>query len=60
MNINGKWYTEPQLEAYVKELESRISELEDKHFSECGQIAHYDEELRKAKELLIGETNVDQ
>lgn len=52
MNINGKWYTEPQIEAYVRELESKVAELEDKHWNECGQIAHYSDELRKAKELL--------
>jgi len=52
MNINGEWYSEPELAAYVKELESRISELEDKHFIECGQVAHYDDELRQAKRLL--------
>lgn len=33
-------------------LKGRIKELEEKHFSECGQIAHYDDELRKAKDLL--------
>jgi hypothetical protein len=33
-------------------LKERIKELEAKHFSECGQIAHYSDELRKAKELL--------
>ncbi len=52
MNINGKWYTETELQAYVKELESRISELEDKHHNECVQIAHYDNELKEAKRLL--------
>lgn len=30
----------------------RIEELEDKHYDECRQIALYDDELRKAKELL--------
>lgn len=25
---------------------------QDKHYDECGQIAHYDDELRQAKELL--------
>ena len=50
MNVNGKWYTETELQAYVKELESRISELEDKHHNECGQIAHYDDELKAAEE----------
>ena len=52
MNINGKWYTEPQIEAYVTELEAKVAELEGKHWNECGQIAHYSDELRKANELL--------
>ena len=52
MNINGKWYTEPQIEAYVTELENKVAELEAKHCNECRQIAHYSDELRKAKELL--------
>lgn len=47
MNINGKWYSEPELAAYVKELEARIAELDDKHHNECGQIAHYSDELRE-------------
>lgn len=33
-------------------LKARIEELEAKHFSECGQIAHYDDELKEAKRLL--------
>ena len=33
-------------------LKERIKELEEKHFSECGQIAHYEDELRKAAERL--------
>ena len=33
-------------------LKERIKELEEKHFSECGQIAHYDDELKAAKRLL--------
>jgi hypothetical protein len=33
-------------------LKAKIEELEEKHFSECGQIAHFDDELRKAKRLL--------
>ena len=52
MNINGKWYSEPELAAYIKDLEVRISVLEDKHHNECGQIAHYDDELKAAKRLL--------
>ena len=40
------------LEKRNAELEARVAELEDKHLNECGQIAHYDDELRKAKELL--------
>lgn len=35
-----------------EELESRIAELEDRHFSECAQIAHYSDELTRAKALL--------
>ena len=52
MNINGKWYTEPQIEAYVTELEAKVAELEGKHWNECGQIAHYSDELRRANVLL--------
>jgi len=33
-------------------LKARIEELESKHHNECGQIAHYSDELSKAKELL--------
>lgn len=40
------------LQKHNKELDARVSELEDKHFSECRQIARYDDELRRAKELL--------
>lgn len=46
MNINGKWYTESEIQAYVNELESKVADLEAKHHNECGQIAHYDDELR--------------
>lgn len=28
MYIDGKWYTEPELEAYVKELKARVKTLE--------------------------------
>ena len=38
-------------------LKERIKELEEKHFSECGQIAHYSDELAKAKELLKAAVN---
>lgn len=40
------------LEKRNAELEARIAELEDKHHNECGQIAHYDDELRQARDLL--------
>ena len=40
------------LEKRNAELEAKIAELEDKHWNECGQIAHYDDDLRQAKELL--------
>lgn len=52
MYINGKWYTEPQVVAYVKELESKISELESKHRNECRQIARYEDELRELEWIL--------
>ena len=32
-------------------LKGRIKELEEKHFSECGQIAHYDDELKAVEEI---------
>lgn len=37
------------LEKRNEELEARVSELEDKHWNECRQIAHYDDELKKPK-----------
>lgn len=40
------------LEKRNEELEAKAAELEDKHWNECGQIAHYSDELRKAKDLL--------
>lgn len=40
------------LEKRNAELEAKVAELEDKHWNECRQIAHYEDELRKAKELL--------
>jgi len=30
----------------------KYDDVEDRHWNECGQIALYDDELRKAKELL--------
>ena len=46
MNINGKWYTETELAAYVAELEKKVQELEEKHWSECRQISEYDNDLK--------------
>ena len=34
------------LEKRNSELEAKVAELEDKHWNECRQIAHYDDELR--------------
>lgn len=45
MYVNGRWYEECELNAYIKKLESTISELEDKHWNEH-------EELTEAKRLL--------
>lgn len=52
MNINGHWYTETEAQAYIITLEHKNAALEDKHLNECRQIAHYSDELRKAKSLL--------
>lgn len=35
------------LEKRKAELEARIAELEDKHWNECRQIAHYDNECKE-------------
>ena len=35
------------IEAENTELKARVAELEDKHWNECRQIAHYDNELSK-------------
>ena len=40
------------LEKRNEELEAKVTELEGKHWNECGQIAHYDDELKEAKRLL--------
>lgn len=40
------------LEKRNTDLEAKVAELEAKHWNECGQIAHYSDELRRAKELL--------
>lgn len=34
------------LEKKNNDLEAKVAELEDKHWNECGQIAHYDDELK--------------
>lgn len=40
------------IEAENAELKARAAELESKHWDECRQIAHYDDELKEAKRLL--------
>ncbi len=40
------------LEKRCEELETRNAELDAKHWNECRQIAHYEDELRQANELL--------
>ena len=40
------------LEKRNSELEAKVAELEDKHWNECRQIAHYSDELRHANELM--------
>ena len=39
-------------EMYVEAYKGKADELGDKHWDECRQIALYDDELRRAKELL--------
>ena len=51
MNINGRFMSEPETQAYINSLLARIAELEERHYNECAQIAHYSDELAKAKEL---------
>ena len=38
------------LEKRNAELEARVAELEEKHWNECRQIAHYDDELKDLRE----------
>ena len=52
MNINGKWYSEPELAAYIAELESRLRDRDLEADNGARQIAHYEDELRQAKRLL--------
>lgn len=48
MLINGKWYTEPQIQAYIKELHSILRETKP-----ALKAAIYDnyKEINKANEL---------
>ena len=50
MYIDGRWLTEPEIEAYIKRLRSEIDELRDKHESECRQISEHDIELKELRE----------
>ena len=44
MYINGKWYEEPEINAYVKELEAKIKELEGENKQLREQISRNSEE----------------
>lgn len=44
MYINGKWYTEPEIQAHVKELEAKIKALEEENERLHEQIARNSEE----------------
>lgn len=57
MYIEGRWYTEPELVAYIKELKVRNAELGAKHWDECRQIAHYDDEIKRLKAADINEAH---
>ena len=52
MKINGKWYTEPQLEAYVMELQGELKEAQEQADNGKRQIALYEDESRKLKDIL--------
>jgi hypothetical protein len=52
MNINGRWYTETEAQAYIITLEHKNAVLEDKHLNECRQISEYDAENKALRELL--------
>ncbi len=52
MNINGKYMSEPEVQAYINELEDKLSETEDKHLNECRQISAYEAENRTMKGIL--------
>lgn len=44
MNINGKWMSEPETQAYVSELEAKIKSLEDQNNQLRETIARSSEE----------------
>lgn len=50
MYIDGRWLTEPEIEAYIKRLRREIADLRDKHENECRQISEYDIEVRTLRE----------
>ncbi|MCR5707938.1 MAG: hypothetical protein K6G82_06660 [Ruminococcus sp.] len=56
MYIDGRWLTEPEIEAYIKRLRREIAELRDKHDNECRQISEYDIELKE----LRGQQNANE
>ena len=56
--INGRGMNAPELKAYISELEAENAELRAKVESAERQIAEYDDELRRAKELLSKVPNV--
>lgn len=41
-----------QKEARIAELENKIKVLEDKHWEECRQIAHYDNDLQMVSRVI--------
>lgn len=49
MSIDGRWFTEPEIVAYIERLRKEISELEDKHLNERRQISEYDIEVKELR-----------
>ena len=55
MNINGRFMSEPETQAYINSLIARIADLEQRHFVECTIISQYEAENRLLKEQICEE-----
>ena len=48
------------LREIIRERDARIKELSDKHYSECMQIAKYDDEIKKMRRQMPDEVHHDR